>query len=94
VPGVDALMVGALDLSGSMGLLGQTGHPEVEAAIQRVLAASRKTGLPCGIVAGSPEQAERRYREGFRGIVLGLDVLYLLGGASAALAQVNAALKS
>ncbi len=34
---VDSIIVGALDLSGSMGMLGQTGHPDVEAAIQKVL---------------------------------------------------------
>jgi 2-dehydro-3-deoxyglucarate aldolase/4-hydroxy-2-oxoheptanedioate aldolase len=89
VAGIDSIMVGALDLSGSMGMLGQTDHPEVEGAIQTVLAASKRAKMPCGIVAGSPEQANRRIKEGFTNIILGLDVLYLLGGAKAALSQVE-----
>jgi 2-keto-3-deoxy-L-rhamnonate aldolase RhmA len=84
---VDAIMVGALDLSGSMGLLGQTGHPAVEAAVQRVLGACVRAGVPCGIVALDPEAANRRIREGFRVIVLAVDVLVLLGGVKASLAR-------
>jgi 2-keto-3-deoxy-L-rhamnonate aldolase RhmA len=88
VKGVDSVMVGALDLSGSMGLLGQTSHPEVEAAIQKVLAASKRARVPCGIITVSPDQANERIRQGFTNIILGIDVLYLLGGAKGALAQV------
>lgn len=89
VKGVDSIMIGALDLSGSMGLLGQTGHPDVEAAIQKVLAAAKRAGMPCGIITVSPEQANQRIREGFTNIILGIDILYLLGGAKGALAQVE-----
>jgi 2-keto-3-deoxy-L-rhamnonate aldolase RhmA len=88
VKGVDSIMVGALDLSGSMGMLGQTASADVEGAIQKVLAASKRAKVPCGIITGSPEQANQRIKEGFTNIILGIDVLYLLGSAKTALSQV------
>lgn len=89
VEGIDSIMVGALDLSGSMGLLGQTEDGRVEAAIQTVLAAAKRAGMPCGIITVAPEQANARITQGFTNVILGIDVLYLLGGATAALAQVE-----
>ena len=89
VKGVDSVMVGALDLSGSMGLLGQTSHPSVEEAIQRVLSASKKAKMPCGIITVSPDQANERIRQGFTNIILGIDILYILGGALDALSKVK-----
>lgn len=91
VKGIDSIMVGALDLSGSMGLLGQTAHADVESAIQKVLAAAKRARIPCGIIAIGPDQANQRIREGFTNIILGIDVLFLLGGAKAALSQVERA---
>lgn len=88
VKGVDSVMVGALDLSGSMGLLGNTSHPEVEAAIQKVLAATKKAKVPCGIITTSPEAANERIKQGFTQIIIGIDVLYLLGGISGAIKQI------
>lgn len=89
VDGIDSVMVGALDLSGSMGLLGQTSHPKVEEAIQTVLAASKKANVPCGIITVAPEQANERIKQGFTNIILGIDVLYLVSGIKSALAQVQ-----
>lgn len=88
VPGVDGVMLGALDLSGSMGILGQTDHPDVESAIQKVLAASRRANVACGIVALDSDQANRRIEQGFTLIVLAIDVLMLIGAAKAALGKV------
>lgn len=88
VKGIDSVMVGALDLSGSMGLLGQTTHPDVETAIQKVLAASKKAKVPCGIITTAPEQANERIKQGFTQIIIGIDVLYLLGGVTGAIKQI------
>lgn len=49
VPGLDAVLLGPMDLSASMGRLGQIEHPEVQAAIDKVIAAARKAGLPVGV---------------------------------------------
>ncbi len=89
VKGIDSIMIGALDLSGSMGILGQTSHPDVENAIQKVLAASKKAGISCGIITVAPEQANQRIEQGFTNIILGIDVLYLHSSIQAALNQVQ-----
>jgi 2-keto-3-deoxy-L-rhamnonate aldolase RhmA len=89
VPGVDGIMIGALDLSGSMGLLGQTDHPDVEAAIQKVLAACKSARLSCGIVALDPDRANARIEQGFTTIILAIDVLMLIGSAKAALGRIT-----
>lgn len=77
VPGVDAIMIGALDLSGSMGMLGKTADPKVEEAIQTVLAASKKAKKSCGIITWDPVDIKRRVAQGFNNIVIGMDVVYL-----------------
>jgi 2-dehydro-3-deoxyglucarate aldolase/4-hydroxy-2-oxoheptanedioate aldolase len=88
VEGVDSVMVGALDLSGSMGMLGQTDDPAVEAAIQKVLASSKKAKVPCGIITVDPDTANRRIKEGFTNVILGIDILTLLSGATSALGKI------
>ncbi|UCH24838.1 MAG: hypothetical protein JSV66_12915 [Trueperaceae bacterium] len=89
VQGVDSVMVGALDLSGSMGMLGQTADPAVEGAIQKVLAASKRAGVPCGIITVAPEQANERIAQGFTNLIIGIDVLYLHGAITQALGQIE-----
>lgn len=88
VKGVDSVMVGALDLSGSMGMLGQTADPKVEGAVQKVLAACKKAGMPCGIITVSPDAANERIAQGFTNLIIGIDVLFLHGAATQALAKV------
>jgi 2-keto-3-deoxy-L-rhamnonate aldolase RhmA len=89
VKGIDSIMIGALDLSGSMGLLGKTSDPSVEAAIQKVLAASKKVNMPCGIITTSPEQANKRIQEGFINIIIGIDVLFLHGAVKDSLSKIK-----
>jgi len=88
VPGVDSIMIGVLDLSGSMNLLGQTDHPAVEGAVQKVLAACQRANVSCGIIALDPDQANRRIQQGFTNIILAIDVLVLIAGTKAALGKV------
>lgn len=89
VKGVDSVMVGALDLSGSMGILGQTSDPRVESAIQKVLKACKSVNKPCGIITVSPDQANQRIKEGFTNIIMGIDVLFLHGGALNSLGSIE-----
>ena len=56
VPGIDVVLLGPMDLSGSMGLLGQLDHPEVVDAIEQVLTVARQRGIPAGVpIDGPPE---------------------------------------
>jgi 4-hydroxy-2-oxoheptanedioate aldolase len=81
VPGVDLVMIGPYDLSGSMGILGQITRPEVEEAISRVLVAARKAKIPAGILALTPEDINRRLQQGFQFFMVGSDAGFLASGA-------------
>ena len=81
VEGVDGTYIGPYDLSMSMGLPGQIHHPEVRAAMDRVLKATLAKGLAPGIHLVHPSDAESKIREftdaGYCFIALGTDILYL-----------------
>ena len=49
VPGIDAIIVGQFDLSGSLGILGQVYAPENLEQIRTVFRACRRRGIHCGI---------------------------------------------
>ncbi|HXH33759.1 MAG TPA: HpcH/HpaI aldolase/citrate lyase family protein [Plantibacter sp.] len=86
VDGVDAVFVGPADLSASLGLLGQQGHPEVLAAVERVLAAATTAGKPAGVNAFDPVVAEHYLEHGASFVLVGADVA-LLARASEGLAE-------
>lgn len=85
VPGIDCPLIGPYDLSASMGLIGQVDHPEVQAAIARVLAATRTAGVPAGIFGMTAAEVNRYIEQGFRAILVGVDAAFLAAGAKAVL---------
>lgn len=89
VPGIDVIFVGPGDLSASMGLLGQTTHPRVEEAIQKVLAATKKAKVPVGVTAFTSDDASRRIQQGFQFIFVGSDTGFLTSGAKSILGQIK-----
>lgn len=89
VPGIDALLVGPYDLSGSLGVLGETDHPRVLEAIEEVRSACREAGVPPGIFAPDVPTARRYLGQGFSLIALGMDAFFLWQGAQAALGEVR-----
>ena len=63
VPGVDCLFVGLSDLSVALGCPAEYAHPDLEAALDRVLAAGRAHGVPVGIpIADVARAADYRRR--------------------------------
>jgi len=83
VPGVGGGFIGPSDLHADMGFLAQTGVPEVEAAIQRALAAAKSVDVAIGITT-VPGDIQARLDQGFRLPTLGADT-GLSGGIEAAL---------
>ncbi len=82
VPGLTSVVVGSNDLSASMGLTGQPRHPEVLAAIDTVIAKSRKTGVFVGISIGDdPEHLTGWFDKGMQWLAMGCDFSLLLRGA-------------
>ena len=69
-PDLDVLFVGPNDLAQSMRFPGEPGHPEVQAMIDRVVAAARGGPVALGITAGDADAANRQIERGFR-MVLG-----------------------
>ena len=63
VEGVDVGFIGPRDLAFSMGV--EPGHPDHEAAIQKVLEAFKSAGKPCGLPCREPEAIQKRIQEGF-----------------------------
>lgn len=85
VPGVDAVFIGPSDLAASLGHRGNTGHPEVQAAIAQAIATGRAAGRTVGILAADGK-AEPYLAQGATMVGVGTD-LHLLIGAADALAQ-------
>lgn len=83
VPGIGGLFVGPADLSYSLGV--PPGDPEVERAIERVLAACRAAKVPCGIFDA---RAGMRIKQGFRFMAVGVDA-GISRGVQDALDQTN-----
>jgi 4-hydroxy-2-oxoheptanedioate aldolase len=62
VPGLQAVLPGPFDLSVTMGLDGDTGHPRIIDALERVAAASLRHMIPMILPLFQPEAAECRRR--------------------------------
>ncbi|QBQ96166.1 MULTISPECIES: HpcH/HpaI aldolase family protein [Paraburkholderia] len=87
VPGVDCLFVGPADLAASLGHLGDSKHPDVAAAMTRIVAAARAAGVAAGIFAMDAAQA-KQYREmGFNFVALAADVIWLMRATRQALQE-------
>jgi 2-keto-3-deoxy-L-rhamnonate aldolase RhmA len=89
LPGLDVVFVGPYDLSGTMGLMGQVTHPEVEAAMTRVVSVAQAAGVVPGllIVDPQPREVAQRVAEGVRFISIGLDTAMLVNAAREMIAK-------
>lgn len=91
LPGVDAIFVGPNDLTFQMrGPDGIDPTPdELEAMLQRVLAAGKETGTPVGLHVQTIEQVEMRVEQGWRFIALGSELKMMVNGAQAFVSGLN-----
>ncbi|MBK9116938.1 MAG: 2-dehydro-3-deoxyglucarate aldolase [Betaproteobacteria bacterium] len=90
VPGVDALFVGPGDLSGSMGHVGNTVHPDVMAAMAAAARRAHAIGKPVGTVGGTAEVVAR-YREiGYDYVAIASDLGLLMRAAQGAVQALRA----
>lgn len=77
VEGIDALLVGPFDLSGSLGVLGRTDHPRVLEAVETVRRACETAGMPLGIFSADASTATNYLAQGFSLIAVGMDSFFL-----------------
>ncbi len=79
--GLDLLVLGPQDLSGSMGRLGQTTHPDVIDAMKTVASKSRAAGKFIGSGLGAdPEFAQVLIDCGVQWLQVGNDFEYMIHG--------------
>jgi 2-keto-3-deoxy-L-rhamnonate aldolase RhmA len=89
-PGIDVAWVGAMDLSLSMGIVGQYEDERFVAALRRVAEASRQAGKGAGIQPGSPALARRWHGLGYNVLSFSTDIAVYQRAVAEALAAVRA----
>jgi 4-hydroxy-2-oxoheptanedioate aldolase len=77
LPGLDMVQWGGTDYSMSTGHIGEKGHPEVEAARNRVFTMALEHGVAPRAEIGSPAQAQEYLDMGVRQFSIGADVSIL-----------------
>ncbi len=90
VPHLDSLVLGPYDLSLSMGR--DVNHPDVTAAIERIIAAANKNGLAVGSGMNHDDEAfaARAIKLGVNWLQVGCDFGYLIQGVDQVLARIRA----
>jgi len=81
VPGVDALMIGPSDLSGSFGKPGKYDDADVQAAIAHVREVGMARGMPLSLYCTTIERAQRALREGYTLMPVSADTSMFVGAA-------------
>jgi len=91
LPGVDAIFVGPNDLTAQMrGPDGVDPSPaELEAMLQRVLAAGKKVGTPVGLHVQTTQQVQQRIAEGWQFIALGSELRMMVSKAQEFVSALN-----
>ncbi|WP_046867728.1 HpcH/HpaI aldolase family protein [Microvirga massiliensis] len=94
-PGVDGVFIGPADLSIALsnGGVVDPASPEVEKALDHVLARARAANRFAAVYAPTGERAAVLARRGFDLIAIGSDITYLRTGAAQALAAARASAK-
>jgi len=83
VPGVDAVFVGPYDLSASLGLSEQFGHPVFLEAVDRIARTCREASMPLGIFRMTAAEMRSHDAAGFTLLATGTDSALLEAGARA-----------
>jgi len=95
LPGLDSVVLGPNDLSGSLGVLGQMDHPDVVAAMERVIAAAQAHNMPVG--SGMPIDLEFAVLQASRGVQwlqIGGDISYMMNATQDTMTSVRQRLSS
>jgi 2-keto-3-deoxy-L-rhamnonate aldolase RhmA len=85
VEGVDAVLIGPYDLSGSLHKLGQVQDAEVIDTIHSILHACQQHNVPAGIFCATSEQAVHWQKAGVNLLAIGTDITFLWRAAQQAL---------
>ncbi len=91
VPGINAVYIGPSDLGFSMGLIPilDREEPQILAAYEKIVAATKKRGITAGIHCGSVAYAGRAIGMGFRMVTVGSDAVFINQAARATVSGVR-----
>lgn len=94
VPGLDGIMIGPSDLSGSMGKLLETNAPDVQTVLDDIVLRCNRAGMPVGVALGcgvGPDVYRQWLGRGIQMISIGQDVNLLVQAMQINLAQLRQA---
>ena len=80
VDGIDVAFIGENDLSSAFGHPGETDHPRVKAAVQRVFEAAQANDVFPGVAGRTPAVMTERAERGFRFFLIGADLTFMRSG--------------
>ncbi len=89
VKGIDVLMMGTQDLSLDLGYPGQGTHPEVKAAVQKVVDACKKANIASGNHIAGIDQLRYWMEQGMRMITYTYPPTMIINHSKEALAQLK-----
>lgn len=91
VEGIDGVLVGPYDLSGSLGFPGRFDHPDVVEAVQRieVVCRARRRALGFHVIQPHRQLLEEKIRKGYTFLAFSLDTLFLGTACADALRDLN-----
>lgn len=81
VDGVDAIFAGPSDLAATHGHLGNYGHPDIQALLERLARAAERAGKSAGTILLSDAEVRRALDWGFTFIAVGTDMMLLKQGS-------------
>lgn len=90
VDGVDAITVGTSDLAASLGLVGQTSHPDVLALLDELAATAREARVPFSVSANYDATLVRQWIDrGIAWLSIGGEYDYMARGLRVAMAEMQ-----
>jgi 4-hydroxy-2-oxoheptanedioate aldolase len=87
VEGIDGIFFGPADLSASLGLLGQPGHPLVKKAITDGIAITNTANKAAGVLSADVELAKHYLEAGALFVAVGVDTTVLVRAAKTLVAK-------
>lgn len=89
VKGIDAIFIGRMDLSHTMGITGQWDHPDLIEKVNQIFQTTKEAGIAISIVTFSAEEANKYFKEGYDFCTLPGDSRLLSGAAKEMLEKVR-----
>ena len=95
VDGLTAVVIGANDLAGSMGHMGNPQHPDVQSAIEKVVTTAKDAGIYPGIgMVGNAEVFQKWLDKGIQWVQVGVDWWHLANAIDTSVTQLRQGISS